>query len=86
MGAYQVHGLSKRESRVTALPIHDRNHQLRENGPDENKADRDKRGQRNTNPKPDTGFSLIAPGNKRHNECDTCNHDHSDENEPSERK
>ena len=84
MGAYQVHGLSKRESRVTALPIHDRNHQLREKSPDESKADRDKYEQRQTDPKCETRLRMIPPGNKRHNECDTCNHDHSDENEHNE--
>ena len=81
MGAYQIHGLSKREPRATALPIHYRDHQLRDQGPDENKADRDKCGQRNTNPKPDTGFSLTAPRDKRHNEHKPRNHDHRDDYE-----
>ena len=84
MGAYQVHDLSKRESGATALPIHDRNHQLRDQGPDESKTDRYKYEQRQADPKYETRLRLIAPGNKRRNECDTCNHDHSDENEHSE--
>ena len=84
MGAYQIHGLSKREPRATALPIHDRDHQLRDQGPDESKADRDKYKNRQADPKCETRLRLIAPWNKRHNECKTCDHDHSDENEHHE--
>ena len=79
MGAYQVHGLSKRDPRATALPIYDRNHQLSDQRPNENKADRDKRGQRNTNPKRETGFSLTAPRDKRDNEHKPRDHDHRDD-------
>ena len=62
MGGYQVHGLGKREPRATALPVHDRDHQLRSQGPDESKADRDKHKQREANPKGDTRLCLITPG------------------------
>ena len=62
MGAYQVHGLSKRESRATALPIHDRDHQLRDQGPDESKTDRDKYEQRQADPKCETRLRLIPRG------------------------
>ena len=76
MGGYQVHGLGKREPRATALPIHDRDHQLRSQGPDESKADRDKHKQREADPKYDTRLCLIARGEKRHNEHKPCNDDH----------
>ena len=68
MGGYQVRGLGKREPRATALPIHDRDHQLRGQGPDESEADRDKYEQREAYPKCDTRLCLITPGDKRHNE------------------
>jgi len=60
--AYQVHGLSKRKPRATALPIHDRNHQLSEQGPSESEADSDKYRQRQANPKSETRFRLISRG------------------------
>ena len=84
MGAYQVDGLSKRESRATALPIHDRNHQLSDQRPDESKADHDKYEQRQANPKCETRLRLIAPGDKRQNESEPCNHDHCDEHKHDE--
>ncbi len=68
MGGYQVHRLGKREPRWTALPVHDRDHQLRGQGPDESKADRNKHEQRKANPKGDTRLCLITPWDKRHNE------------------
>jgi len=84
MGAYEVHGFAKRDPRATSLAVHDRDHQLRGERPNEDKTDRDKRGQRNTNPKPNTGFSLIAPGDKRHNQDKPRNHDHRDDYERHE--
>jgi hypothetical protein len=81
MSYYQIHGLSKREPRATALPIHERYHELSGEHPNKNKADRDKRGQRNTNPKPATGFSLTVPRHKRHNEHKSRNQDHRDDYE-----
>ena len=84
MGGYQVHGLSKREPRWTALPVHDWDHQLRGQRPDESKADRDKHKQRKANPKWDTRLCLITPRDKRHNEQKTCNHDNRDEREHHE--
>ena len=84
MGGYQVHGLSKREPRRAALPVHDWDHQLRGQRPDESKADRDKHKQRKANPKCDTRLCLIPPRDKRHNEQKTCNHDNRDEREHHE--
>ena len=84
MGAYQAHCSGKRDPRATSLAVHDRDHQLRGKRPNDNKADRDKRGQRNTNPKRDTGFSLTAPRDKWHNEYKPRDHDHRDDHERNE--
>ena len=81
MGAYKVRGLGKGEPRATALPIHDRDHQLSDQRPDESKADHDKYEQRQADPKCETRLRLIAPGNKRHNEHKPRNHDHRDDYE-----
>ena len=62
MGGYQVHSLGKREPPATALPVQNRNHQLRGHGPDESNTDRDKYEQRKTDPKFDTRLCLITPG------------------------
>lgn len=68
MGGYQAYSLGKREPRWTALPVHDRDHQLRGQRPNKSKADRDKHEQRKANPKCDTRLCLITLGDKRHNE------------------
>jgi len=54
---------------------------LRNQSPDEGKADRNKHEHRQANPKCGTRLCLITPGNKRHNECDPCNRHHRDEHE-----